>query len=102
MEQHITILGVLHIAWGALGVLVAMIVFTAVVGGGMLSCDPEAETVARADRDHDRSETLGAEGIEGYAATYLLVMTDLDPESAEMFEVAIDGVRRCPVIGDGR
>jgi hypothetical protein len=45
MEQHITILGVLHIAWGALGVLVAMIVFTAVVGGGVLSCDPEAMAI---------------------------------------------------------
>ena len=45
MEQHITVLGVLHIAWGALGVLVAMIVFTAVVGGGILSCDPEAMAV---------------------------------------------------------
>jgi hypothetical protein len=42
MEQHITILGVLHIAWGALGVLTAMIVFIAVVGGGVLSGDPEA------------------------------------------------------------
>lgn len=42
MEQHITILGVLHIAWGALGVLAAMIVFIAVVGGGVLSGDPEA------------------------------------------------------------
>ena len=45
MEQHITVLGVLHIAWGALGVLVAMIVFTAVVGGGILSCDPEAMAI---------------------------------------------------------
>jgi hypothetical protein len=45
MEQHITVLGVLHIAWGALGVLIAMIVFTAVVGGGMLSCDPEAVAI---------------------------------------------------------
>jgi hypothetical protein len=45
MEQHITILGVLHIAWGALGVLIAMIVFTAVVGGGMLSGDPEAMAI---------------------------------------------------------
>ncbi len=42
MEQHITILGVLHIAWGVLGVLAAMIVFIAVVGGGVLSGDPEA------------------------------------------------------------
>ncbi len=42
MEQHITILGVLHIAYGAIGILVAMIVFMAVVGGGMLSGDAEA------------------------------------------------------------
>jgi hypothetical protein len=45
MDQHITILGVLHIAWGLLGVLAAMIVFTTVVGGGMLSCDPEAMAI---------------------------------------------------------
>ena len=45
MEQHITILGVLHIAWGALGILIAIIVFTAVVGGGILSCDPEAMAI---------------------------------------------------------
>jgi hypothetical protein len=45
MEQHITVLGVLHIAWGALGVMAAMIIFTAVVGGGMLSCDPEAVAI---------------------------------------------------------
>ncbi len=42
MEQHITILGVLHIAYGAIGILVAMIVFIAVVGGGMISGDVEA------------------------------------------------------------
>jgi len=42
MEQHITILGVLHIAYGAIGILVAMIVFIAVVGAGMLSGDAEA------------------------------------------------------------
>ena len=42
MEQHITILGVLHIAYGALGILIAMIVFMAVVGGGMLSGDYDA------------------------------------------------------------
>ncbi len=42
MEQHITILGVLHVAYGAIGILVAMIVFMAIVGGGMLSGDAEA------------------------------------------------------------
>jgi len=45
MDQHITILGVLHITWGALGILVAMLMFTAIVGGGMLSGDPEAIAV---------------------------------------------------------
>ncbi|MCK4549800.1 MAG: hypothetical protein KAU49_06510 [Candidatus Krumholzibacteria bacterium] len=45
MEQHITILGVLHIAYGALGILIAMIVFMAVVGGGMLSGDTEAMAI---------------------------------------------------------
>ena len=42
MDQHITILGVLHIAWNAIGVLIALIVFTAVVGAGVISCDPDA------------------------------------------------------------
>ncbi len=42
MEQHITILGVLHIAYGALGILIAMIVLITVVGAGVLSGDAEA------------------------------------------------------------
>jgi hypothetical protein len=42
MEKHITILGVLYIALGALGVLAAVIVFVAVVGGGLLSGEAEA------------------------------------------------------------
>lgn len=45
MEQHVTILGVIHIAWSALGLLTALIVFTAVAGGGMLSGDLEVITI---------------------------------------------------------
>jgi hypothetical protein len=45
MEQHLTILGVLHIAWSAIGILTALVVFMAVAGGGMLSGDIEVMTV---------------------------------------------------------
>lgn len=44
MEKHVTILGVLYIVFGALGILVAIIVSVAVVGGGLLS--GEQETIA--------------------------------------------------------
>lgn len=37
MERHLTILGVLHIALGVLGLLVAAFVFFAIAGAGMLS-----------------------------------------------------------------
>jgi hypothetical protein len=42
MEKHVTIIGVLHIAFGALGIVIAAIVFVAVVGGGILSGDEDA------------------------------------------------------------
>ncbi len=45
MEQHVTILGALHIAWSSLGILIAMIIFAAVTGGGMLSGDIEVMTI---------------------------------------------------------
>jgi len=41
MEKHITIVSALHIGFGIMGVLIAVIVFVAVVGGGRLSEDPE-------------------------------------------------------------
>jgi len=37
MEKHVTILGVLYIVFSALGILAAIIVSVAVVGGGFLS-----------------------------------------------------------------
>jgi len=45
MEKHITVLGVLYIALSVLGILAAIIVFTAVVGGGVISQDPEAMAI---------------------------------------------------------
>ena len=42
MKSHITILGVIHIAMGCLGLIVALIVFLAVFGGGVISGDRQA------------------------------------------------------------
>lgn len=42
MEKHVTIVGALHIAFGALGIILAGIVFVAVVGGGFISGDDQA------------------------------------------------------------
>jgi hypothetical protein len=42
MEKHVTFVGALRIGLGALGLLAAMIVFAAVVGGGLISGDREA------------------------------------------------------------
>lgn len=42
MQNHITILAVLHIAYSGLALLGAVIVFLAIVGGGLLSGDAEA------------------------------------------------------------
>lgn len=42
MDDHITILAALYIAFSALGIIAAIIVFTVIAGGGMLSGDPEA------------------------------------------------------------
>jgi len=48
MKKHITVLGALYIAFGAMQILTAMIVFTLVVGGGVLSCDEEAIAITSA------------------------------------------------------
>ncbi|MEE9169252.1 MAG: hypothetical protein V3U73_05765 [bacterium] len=42
MDKHVTLVGILHIACGALGVLIALICFVAITGGGLLSGDYEA------------------------------------------------------------
>jgi hypothetical protein len=42
MEKHVTVVAVLKIGFGALGILAAIIVLVAVVGGGLISGDQEA------------------------------------------------------------
>ena len=42
MEKHITLVAALHIGFGFLGVFIALIVFIAVAGGGLISGDPDA------------------------------------------------------------
>ena len=45
MEKHVTIVAVLRIAFGALGILAAIIILLAVVGGGLISGDSDAMRV---------------------------------------------------------
>ena len=45
MKQHVTVVGALHIGFGALGILIALVVFVAVVGGGLISGDEDAITI---------------------------------------------------------
>jgi hypothetical protein len=42
MKNHITVLAALRIGWSAMGILSAIIVFVAVVGGGLISGDETA------------------------------------------------------------
>lgn len=42
MQQHITVVGALNIAFGALGILVGTIICILVAGGGLISGDREA------------------------------------------------------------
>jgi hypothetical protein len=45
MEKHVTVLGVFYIAFSALGLLLAVIVLTAIVGGGIISRDSQAMAI---------------------------------------------------------
>jgi hypothetical protein len=42
MEKHVTVLGALYIAFSALNIVAALIIWTLVVGGGLISGDEEA------------------------------------------------------------
>ena len=42
MEKHVTFVAVLNIAFGALGILMGVALFTAIVGGGLISGDDQA------------------------------------------------------------
>ena len=59
MEKHVTVLGILYIAFSALGLLLAVIVFTAIVGGGVISGDSQAMAIT---------------GIVGPAIAFFLVL----------------------------
>jgi len=48
MKKHVTILGALYIACGCMQVLIALIFFLLLVGGGILSCDEEAIAITSA------------------------------------------------------
>jgi hypothetical protein len=45
MEKHVTVLGILYIAFSVLGLLLAIIIFTSIVGGGLISGDSEAMAI---------------------------------------------------------
>ena len=45
MEKHITLVGAINIGFGLLGLLVATVIFTVLVGAGILSEDPEAMAI---------------------------------------------------------
>jgi Ca2+/Na+ antiporter len=42
MKNHVTLLAALRIGWSAMGIITAIIVFVAVVGGGLISGDETA------------------------------------------------------------
>ncbi len=42
MEKHVTLVAALNIGFGCLGIIFAVIVFVAVVGGGLISQDSDA------------------------------------------------------------
>ncbi len=42
MEKHVQIVGILHIVGGGLGILIGLVCFVAIAGGGILSADYEA------------------------------------------------------------
>lgn len=45
MEKHVTLVAVLNIGFGFLGIFIAIFLFVAVVGAGVISGSPEAMTV---------------------------------------------------------
>ena len=46
MEQHVKILGILHLVFSAIGILVAVLIFFGAVGGGLLSGDAAGALIA--------------------------------------------------------
>jgi hypothetical protein len=48
MDKHVTILAILFIAFHAVGIIAAIIIFLVVAGGGLLSGDPDAIAITTA------------------------------------------------------
>ncbi len=47
MEKHVTVVAVLNLVFGSLGTLFGLFLFAAIVGGGLISRDPTAESITR-------------------------------------------------------
>ena len=62
MKQHVTVVAALHIGFGILKLFLAAIALVAIVGGGLISGDPEAMAIT---------------GIVGPAVSLFLVITAL-------------------------
>ena len=45
MEKHVTLVGAINIGFGLLGLLIATVIFTILVGAGILSEDPQAMAI---------------------------------------------------------
>ena len=45
MEKHVTLVAVINIAFGFLGIFIGLILFVVLVGAGIISHDPHAMTV---------------------------------------------------------
>lgn len=62
MEKHVTLVAVLNIAFGFLGIFLGIFVFVVLVGAGIISQDPEALTIT---------------SIVGIAVGFFLILTSV-------------------------
>ena len=62
MEKHVTLVAVLNIAFGFLGIFLGIFVFVVLVGAGIISQDPEALTIT---------------SIVGIAVGFFLILTSI-------------------------
>ncbi len=62
MEKHVTLVAVINIAFGFLGIFLGIILFVILVGAGIISQDPEALTIT---------------SIVGIAIGFFLILTSI-------------------------
>ncbi len=62
MEKHVTLVAVINIAFGFLGIFLGIILFVILVGAGIISKDPEALTIT---------------SIVGIAVGFFLILTSI-------------------------